>query len=700
MDRKMRLPVWLKETITYLLVTSILCLVYLPMSYSVREQIQNHYQEQTGQTFEKSMELFENSLLQLYSTQEIANSSSYYRECAAAPEDTNIERILPKLYMASQIVSQHLKTISLADETFVIFPKINATIDGRQVYLDELSFVKYGLGIDSVTDDILYYLNSPGNRNSQVAQITYENMLGQPALLLILDYNRSSVRVGAVYLEETMKELFYINSLPDNSSLVVSDSEGNTLYQYGGEIIGKAYTGNTGLLNLEVNLIVPYEYFNDMLTSFDRMLYTTSVSAGGIGLLLSVIFALVNYRPVRKLVSMTGENKKNKNEYQILFDSMQSSNRTIDSLNTHVIALEESLRANLFACFLNESIHTQNEIEMFESILPIIKDNCVLALTTIDADENDTDTFSFLYPMMREGYYIQQTDYKHVVILYPDNEKLTQKLIDKFQHNTEKYHIGISDAFCGASLLHTAFYHSQLAVACGETVNYFSAAPEIFHRSMIDFNALQRILELLTAGDYMTVEKAIRSAGETLRVNASCWDECIQLCSIIHFAFEMALSDLHFDIGTLGKPIHNLQELISMNVTNMFEALIEDALLIGKKAQEIKQQKNDRISDTVMEYINQNYWQSDLYAESISRALGVTMNYVYRVVRETTGRSLGEYVEELRLDKACVMLSETNEAIKEISEKCGWQISGTFYRVFKQHFGITPSQYRKQHGAD
>ena len=54
-----------------------------------------------------------------------------------------------------------------------------------------------------------------------------------------------------------------------------------------------------------------------------------------------------------------------------------------------------------------------------------------------------------------------------------------------------------------------------------------------------------------------------------------------------------------------------------------------------------------------------------------------------------------QYVREQRMERACKLLTETDDSLSEISAAVGFMRQGSFSEAFKERFGITPHQYRK-----
>ena len=59
-----------------------------------------------------------------------------------------------------------------------------------------------------------------------------------------------------------------------------------------------------------------------------------------------------------------------------------------------------------------------------------------------------------------------------------------------------------------------------------------------------------------------------------------------------------------------------------------------------------------------------------------------------------TGRSVIEYLHELRLEKVCAALRESTAPIGEIAVHAGYNDARFFHRVFHRHAGCSPTQYR------
>ena len=83
--------------------------------------------------------------------------------------------------------------------------------------------------------------------------------------------------------------------------------------------------------------------------------------------------------------------------------------------------------------------------------------------------------------------------------------------------------------------------------------------------------------------------------------------------------------------------------------------------------------------------------------ETIASILCVSSKQLRRKIYAMTGMTSVAYILHVRLSKAKdILQTEPQMPIAEISLKCGFEDSGYFTKVFKQHYGMTPSAYRKE----
>lgn len=93
------------------------------------------------------------------------------------------------------------------------------------------------------------------------------------------------------------------------------------------------------------------------------------------------------------------------------------------------------------------------------------------------------------------------------------------------------------------------------------------------------------------------------------------------------------------------------------------------------------------------------YTEAQLTREKMAERLGTNRTYLTAVIKEKTGMSYLQFVNSYRINEAIKILSDKekiNYPLKQIWSDLGFSSPSTFFKVFQQTVGITPSTYRKQ----
>lgn len=98
--------------------------------------------------------------------------------------------------------------------------------------------------------------------------------------------------------------------------------------------------------------------------------------------------------------------------------------------------------------------------------------------------------------------------------------------------------------------------------------------------------------------------------------------------------------------------------------------------------------------DLALDYVNANLDKKISIAELASAAYFSPFHF-HRIFQSLMNESIGNYVNRIKLEKASQKLSYTTKTILEIAVDLGFSSTATFSRAFKNYFGSTPTQYRK-----
>ena len=94
-------------------------------------------------------------------------------------------------------------------------------------------------------------------------------------------------------------------------------------------------------------------------------------------------------------------------------------------------------------------------------------------------------------------------------------------------------------------------------------------------------------------------------------------------------------------------------------------------------------------------YIEQNLY-SALTAIQVAKFMGLNPEYLSRVFKAETGKTLYRFIQESKLREAKALLTRTNKSITEIAHDLGYSSIAHFSAAFQRMTGFPPSEYRNR----
>lgn len=113
----------------------------------------------------------------------------------------------------------------------------------------------------------------------------------------------------------------------------------------------------------------------------------------------------------------------------------------------------------------------------------------------------------------------------------------------------------------------------------------------------------------------------------------------------------------------------------------------------GLDSENMKALKAKDFVPMIKKYIEENY-QNDLSLSLLAKEFMMSSKYLSSVFKKTTGMNLNRYINIVRINRAEVMLQETEISIQDISYLCGYGDCSYFTKVFREIMGETPTEYR------
>lgn len=126
-------------------------------------------------------------------------------------------------------------------------------------------------------------------------------------------------------------------------------------------------------------------------------------------------------------------------------------------------------------------------------------------------------------------------------------------------------------------------------------------------------------------------------------------------------------------------------------VTEWLRSRTNDVITIISKSH------SNRVQNVVkkaMLYIDEHY-SEPISVKDVANAVCISESYLKALFKKCENKSYIEYLIETRINKAKILLRNSDKSITEISLDVGYQTPNAFSSVFKKVTGTTPSQYKK-----
>lgn len=175
----------------------------------------------------------------------------------------------------------------------------------------------------------------------------------------------------------------------------------------------------------------------------------------------------------------------------------------------------------------------------------------------------------------------------------------------------------------------------------------------------------------------------------------------------IRSMLERAQCGLAFPVPTIMRVYSKLDSLISHQkgfgaVLEFFGilyelSLSEDARQLSSSAfaRAATHSESRRVAK-VQEYITRHF-HDDIRAEQLADLIGMSPVSFSRFFRQRTGRTLTNYVIDLRIGTAARMLVDSEQTVAEICYDCGFNTLSNFNRLFRKYKGCSPTEFRESY---
>ena len=130
----------------------------------------------------------------------------------------------------------------------------------------------------------------------------------------------------------------------------------------------------------------------------------------------------------------------------------------------------------------------------------------------------------------------------------------------------------------------------------------------------------------------------------------------------------------------------------------------QESETVAKEAEEEEepqtdtQEKSNELFSRIVKLMEEEklYTNEELSRDMLAGKLCTNYKYVVKAIKDSTGNSMTTFINDYRLGHASRLLRETDESIAIVAELSGFS-HRSLTRHFQAKFGITPSEYRRNH---
>lgn len=133
------------------------------------------------------------------------------------------------------------------------------------------------------------------------------------------------------------------------------------------------------------------------------------------------------------------------------------------------------------------------------------------------------------------------------------------------------------------------------------------------------------------------------------------------------------------------------------------EEYASSAVRILEKAAEYRDRnaniKGNQVVNKAKLYLEKHYMEPELTFQDVTNHVAMSSSHFSTVFAQNEGKTFTQYLTALRMNKARELLAGTSLRSGEIAYSVGYNDPHYFSYLFKKNTGLTPRDYREQHGA-
>lgn len=128
------------------------------------------------------------------------------------------------------------------------------------------------------------------------------------------------------------------------------------------------------------------------------------------------------------------------------------------------------------------------------------------------------------------------------------------------------------------------------------------------------------------------------------------------------------------------------------NAVSIFNAIKKYCIYLSGEIKLDKCNQSQSLITGILSYINIHYTDPMISLSAVADEFNITEIYLSRLFKEQTKQNFSKYIEHLRMEEACRLLTVEQLKVSDVARMVGYNYVQVFNRVYKKYFGKTPTE--------
>lgn len=631
----------------------------------------------------------------------IMRLNDYDRNIEGYAEDKSIKDIISKLYLV-YTSDESIKNIFIIQEKYDYVIDQNGITD-QEIYFNN-RFKEYAAEWKENTEkqnNFTLYLNGDG-RVYVLHSVCYKN--SKFATLFM------EVGIESLYGKETFREFLkdrivcitdanneirgYLSETCDNE-LVSKVIENEFIKDY------LVLEGSTFAKELNVIALTPMETVTGEVTVWYVIVFVIYF----LGVIISVAVAIYIigriYRPLYGIVDLiaTAGNQRGTNEFEIIEYNVNAILEHNEIMSEVMVRSTPMILEAMFRRQIVERDIDKDFEEMLNILSIEVRDGyyMVVVIYAEQKREDMDEIFSAFFNASIISVFKRNMN-EYVLILYLQYQTMRKEILQQCNKLLE-YIVAVMAAGRAYSDIYSIgkSYHDAIqtlnwrSVSDKETEVFDACSDQNYVCYELSGDMENYLYNQVVAGNASKVKETIEKSFHKNQENKISFKEYLKLIDVYEAYLKRICKKMDASVGveinrTFPEVVYSVRAL-----QPRIEVLLENYILVTNFYKDELQSDN---LDKILQFIEENM-ERDIGLIDVADAVNLTPNYITKYFKNKTNMNFKAYLTMKRIEKARDLLENTDLAVKEIAEKCGYNSSKQLIENFTKIVGITPVEYRK-----